>query len=225
MERAFFRGTFPLISEYQICSMHDLLSTKAQSILEKQFGVRDAQVQWEYSPEEGHGDLSTAIALQLAKKLKKDPKDIASKIVEELKVEEGIDRAEFASPGYVNVWLIPQMLVKHLNATREACTAKVVRKNEPPVIIDYCSPNIAKPLGIHHILPHVIGQAIINIYRHLGWNVIGWSYPGDWGTQFGKLAVAFDRWGEGKKAGECTLDELLELYVRFHREAARTHLA
>jgi len=197
--------------------MYESLTTMAQSILKKHFNAPSFDIKWEHSREGGHGDLSTAVALQCAKDLQKNPTEIAKVLVEELKKEKDIENAEVAGAGYVNVWLSPVALIKQLNQTREACTAKV-KGDEPPVIIDYCGPNIAKPLGIHHILPHVIGQALINIYKHNGDNVIGWSYPGDWGTQFGKLAVAFSRWGEGKKAGDCSIDELLTYYVQFHQE-------
>jgi len=198
--------------------MFDFLSSKASSILQEQFGISKRKVEWEYSSEEGHGDLSSAVALQLSKELKKDPKDIALTLAQELSKEEGIERAEVAGSGFVNVWFSTEMLLRELNATREACTAKV-KRDESPIIIDYSGPNIAKPLGIHHILPNIIGQALINIYKHNGADVIGWSYPGDWGTQFGKLFVALKKWGEGKPVSEYTVDELLKLYVRFHKEA------
>ena len=89
------------------------------------------------------------------------------------------------------------------------------------MIIDYSQPNIAKPLGVHHILSTVIGQCLCNLHRHLGTAVVGWNYIGDWGTQFGKLATAWEKWGKGKPVEKHTLDELLELYVRFHAEAEK----
>ena len=120
----------------------------------------------------------------------------------------------------MNVWLTPKALIAELAASHEACTPKVKGK-AAPVIVDYSQPNIAKPLGIHHILSTVIGQSLCNLYRHAGVPVVAWNYLGDWGTQFGKLAVAFEKWGNGRKAKDCTLDELLELYVQFHNEAEK----
>ncbi|MBU0767006.1 arginine--tRNA ligase [Patescibacteria group bacterium] len=197
--------------------MHDSLITMAQRILKKHFDASSVDVKWEYSKEEGHGDLSTSVALQCAKELKKNPKEIADILVEELKKEEGIENAEMAGAGYVNIWLSASVLLKQLNETRTACTAKVKRKG-PPVIIDYSAPNIAKPLGIHHILSTVIGQSLKNLFVHTGIDAIGWNYLGDWGTQFGKLAVAYEKWGEGNPVSEMDIDELLALYVRFHAE-------
>lgn len=166
-----------------------------------------------------HGDATTTIALQLAKELGKKPQEIAQVLVEEMKKLPEVIKAEIAGAGYVNVWLTPKALIAELAATHEACTPKVKRSSEQPVIIEYSQPNIAKPLGIHHIIGTAIGQALVNMYRHDGFNVIAWNYIGDWGTQFGKLAVAFEKWGQGKQVKSCTLDELLDLYVQFHKAA------
>ena len=197
--------------------MFEELTTEAIQVLETEFQLKDIRVLWSAPRERGRGDLSTTVALELAKKLKKKPIDIAEVLVTHLSKNALVEKAEAIAPGYVNLTLTPTALLKELNRTREAQTAKVASKQEKPVIIDYCGPNIAKPLGIHHILATVIGQAIINIHRHQGEHVIGWNYLGDWGTQFGKLAVAMERWGT-KPAKDHSIDELLELYVRFHKE-------
>jgi len=197
--------------------MIEQLTELAQRIVKDKYG-KNVDVSWEYSKEKGHGDLSTAVALGCAKNLQQKPIDIATFIVQEIEKDELVERAEVAGPGYVNVWLTPQALLKRLKLTRGCCTPKIIDKKEKPVIIDYCGPNIAKPLGIHHILPHIIGQALVNLYKHQGINTVGWSYPGDWGTQFGKLYVAYKKWGADKKPADYTIDELLDLYVRFHQE-------
>jgi len=198
--------------------MYDNFTTKALNVLQEKFSVSLDTCSWTIPQEEGHGDISTSIALRVAKEVGKKPQEIAQELASAFNEEDGVERTEVAGPGYVNLWFTSQELLRNLNYTREACTAKVACKNEPPVIIDYSGPNIAKPLGIHHILSTVIGQAIVNLYRHAGCNVVGWNYLGDWGTQFGKLAVAFDKWGGDKSAADCTVDELLALYVRFHEE-------
>jgi arginyl-tRNA synthetase len=201
--------------------MFDPLSLEASSILSREFSVENLKVQWTTPLELSHGDVSTNIALQIAKKVGKKPQEIAAVLCEKLAENPSVLKAEVAGAGYVNLWLTPDALLAELNKSREACTAKVQRKNEAPIIIDYSSPNIAKPLGIHHILSTTIGQVIANVYEHEGYKVVKWNYLGDWGTQFGKLAVAFEKWGEKKAASEYTLDELLALYVRFHNEAEK----
>lgn len=83
------------------------------------------------------------------------------------------------------------------------------------ICIDYSSVNIAKPFHIGHLLTTVIGGSLYRIYKYLGYNVVGINHLGDWGTQFGKLIVAYLKWGKGEQ----TMDSLLDLYVKFHREA------
>ena len=201
--------------------MFEFLSERAQDILQRTFGAQVSDVQWVYADQKGFGDCSTSIALQLAKKLNRKPTEIAEKLAEKLRGSAGVERVEVAGAGYVNVWLTPAALLAELHVTEKACTPQPVRKEEGPVIIDYSQPNIAKPLGVHHILSTVIGQCLCNLHRHLGTAVVGWNYIGDWGTQFGKLATAWEKWGKGKPVEKHTLDELLELYVRFHAEAEK----
>ncbi len=164
-----------------------------------------------------HGDLTTSIAMEVGKEVGKSPRSIAELLMETLKRAPGVARVEVAGPGFLNITLTAEERLKQLAMAREACTPKV-RRNESPVILEYSQPNIAKPLGVHHILSTVIGQAVANLYRHLGYNVISWNYIGDWGTQFGKLAVAMEKWGKGRPIREYTLDQLLDLYVKFHEE-------
>jgi len=200
--------------------METQLTAVVREVLTRELGVPETtfSLAWKQPEDADHGDLATPIALQVAKEIGRSPKNIALALVKRIREIDGVERAEVAGAGYVNVWLQPGALVACLADTSAACTARPTRK-EAPFIVDYSGPNIAKPLGIHHILSTVIGQAIVNIERHSGSNVIGWSYPGDWGTQFGKLAVAYTRWGDGRPASAYSLDELLALYVRFHAEA------
>jgi arginyl-tRNA synthetase len=87
------------------------------------------------------------------------------------------------------------------------------------LVIDYSHPNIAKPLGIHHVLSTVIGQAIANLNRAVGHQVTAWNYLGDWGTQFGKLIYAYKTWGDQSVIEKDPINELLKLYVKFHQLA------
>ncbi len=89
------------------------------------------------------------------------------------------------------------------------------------VCIDYSSVNIAKPFHIGHLMTTVIGGALCKMFRALGANAVGINHLGDWGTQFGGLISAFRHWGDEKRLVERGLDELLELYVRFHNESEK----
>lgn len=192
------------------------LQAQAAKILEKNFGVSTV-VHFDVSLDEKHGDLTTSIALQLAKQLKKTPRDIAQVLALELKTVSGVEATEVAGAGFVNVTVSTDALLAGITTGRKALSPKKQRK-EAPVIVEYSQPNIAKPLGIHHILSTVLGQVVGNLYEFEGYPVLRWNYMGDWGTQFGKLAVAMQKWGSGKKTSDYTIDELLALYVKFHEE-------
>src|SRR6185503_15951879 len=85
------------------------------------------------------------------------------------------------------------------------------------VVIDFSSPNIAKPLAFHHLRSTVIGAAIGRLHRASGWNVVGINYLGDWGKQFGLLATGFQRYGDPAKRTDAK--HLVEVYVRANQEA------
>jgi arginyl-tRNA synthetase len=202
--------------------MFDALTTEAHSILKRQFQLSHPNVMWQFPREEARGDIATSVALSSAKELKKKPLEIAAALAEKLADHADVERAEAVAPGYVNVWLKPAALLRELGLSRKAEAAKVKKSGKAkPVLIDYSAPNIAKPLGIHHILSTVIGQSLANIYRHQGYSVVAINHLGDWGTQFGKLAVAMKRWGKGQKVASLGLNGLLALYVQFHEEAEK----
>ncbi|MDD5427152.1 MAG: arginine--tRNA ligase [candidate division Zixibacteria bacterium] len=87
------------------------------------------------------------------------------------------------------------------------------------LLVEYSSPNIAKPFGIGHLRSTVIGHSLRRIFKKLDYDVVGINYPGDWGTQFGKMIVAYHRWGNKDTLENEPVKKLLELYVRFHTEA------
>jgi len=196
------------------------LSKQVQKVLKDQYDLDGISVSWQRPQESSHGDSATAVALQIAKKVGKKPQEIAQTLVDALQELDTVERCKVAGPGYVNVWLTPTALLEELGKTRKACTPRVKRKDEAPVVVEYSQPNIAKPLGIHHVMSTVIGQAIANLYDYQGYNVIKVNYIGDWGTQFGKLFIAFDKWAT-KPVEECTVEDLLDMYVKFHNEAEK----
>jgi len=88
-------------------------------------------------------------------------------------------------------------------------------------VIDYSSPNIAKPFGVGHLRSTVIGNSLRRIFEKLGYEVVGINHLGDWGTQFGKMIVAFQKWGQNLTLRENAIEKLYDLYVRFHEEAEK----
>lgn len=201
---------------YELCKK---LSALSEEILQKEFSEKVA-VHFSLSFIAGRGDLTTSVALQLAKRLEKSPQEIGMVLSEGLRTIDGVEKAEVIG-GYVNVFLSAVALCSGLEEAKRASEPQPKKAQQDPVIIEYSQPNIAKPLGIHHILSTVIGQVVSNLYEHEGYPMIRWNYIGDWGTQFGKLSVALAKWGNGKSVSEYSIDELLAFYVRFHEEVEK----
>lgn len=200
--------------------MFPQLATEANQVVKSLFGINDIFVEWQTPKEAQHGDITTTVALKIARMQGLNPKEVAEKIADALSSSLSVQKAEVAGAGYINLWLTPVAFLQELEMTSRACVPHEIRKDEAPIIIEYSGPNIAKPLGIHHIIGTVVGQAVSNLYAFAGYPVIRWNYMGDWGTQFGKLAVAIRKWGSAKKVSDYTIDELLALYVKFHDELA-----
>lgn len=138
--------------------------------------------------------------------------------VENLSENEIIEKTEFMA-GFTNIWLKKAVLIEETEKIGSQEWMKDLAENGKgkTMVIDYSAPNIAKTFGIGHLRSTNIGQAIYNIYQILGWKCIGDNHLGDWGTQFGKLIVAIKKWGE-KPLAEMSINDLEELYVRFHKE-------
>jgi arginyl-tRNA synthetase len=180
----------------------------------------------EIPPSVEFGDFALP-CFTLAREYRKKPADIALDLAGRIGGERGkpgiLSRAESKGP-YLNLFLNREMvtgqILKNLYGS-DFSALQAVGKGKP-VVIDYSSPNIAKPFGIGHLRSTVIGNALRNVYQFIGYHVIGINHLGDWGTQFGKLIVAFKRWGstEALEAGDPIL-YLYKLYVRFHAEAEK----
>ncbi|MFU8795320.1 MAG: arginine--tRNA ligase [Dethiobacteria bacterium] len=178
----------------------------------------------EVPPESEYGDYAFP-CYTLAKKLKKAPPLIAVDLAEKLSDKKGRywSKAEPRGP-YLNFYLAPAAYGREVlqqvwdQGDKYGHTNLGLGRNVP---IDYSSPNIAKPFGVGHIRSTVIGHSLYLIFKALGYNSIGINHLGDWGTQFGKLIVAFELWGEEEKLEADPVDYLYKLYVRFHQEAEK----
>ncbi len=167
------------------------------------------------------GDLAFP-CFQLARSLRQAPPAIAATLVASLQARaaEAPAFASFAAAGpFVNAKLDPADRARRIvTAANDAAWGGASHETPPVLGIDYSSPNIAKPFGIGHLRSTAIGAALRNIYTHLGWKVVGVNHLGDWGTQFGKLMAAFERWGDAAELDRDPISHLYDLYVRFHRE-------
>lgn len=169
-----------------------------------------------------HGDYSSTVAFAIGKKIQKLPAATAALLAQNMSAHlpPEIAKAEASPNGFINFFADEKFIQNELE--------KIYRRKEEygplrdgqnrKIIVDYSSPNIAKPMHIGHLRSTVIGEALANLYEFLGYKVIRWNYLGDWGTQFGKLIAAYKLWGDKKEVEKDPIASLLELYVRFHQE-------
>ena len=164
-----------------------------------------------------NGDYSFP-CFKLAKELKKAPPVIANEIKEKISLEgTGIEKVEVVG-GFLNFFVDKEILAKEvLNevaSKEEYGRAKIGEGRN--IVIDYSAPNIAKPFHIGHLRSTVIGGALSNIYKFLGYNVTGINHIGDYGTQFGKLIEGYKLWGDEYDIDKNPIDELTKIYIRIN---------
>ena len=176
----------------------------------------------EITKNEQYGDYSTTIAFSISKDIKKSPSEIAAILIKEMqqKLPKEIIKIELAKNGFINFFIKKEFVQKELEIIYKQKTKYFlsnIGKNKT-IIIDYSSPNIAKPMHIGHLRSTIIGEALANLYEALGYKIIRWNYLGDWGTQFGKLIAAYKLWGEKKEIEKSPISSLLAIYIKFHQE-------
>ncbi len=156
-------------------------------------------------------------------KLRKPPQQIASQLQQSLKENAFIKKTAVAG-GYLNFYFDRAAVAKEvMGGLRDKGYAlPPLESNGKTVCIDYSSINIAKPFHIGHLLTTAIGGSLYRISKFCGYNAVGINHLGDWGTQFGKLIVAYKKWGDDEDIKKRNIRALLDLYVRFHKEA-ETH--
>lgn len=155
---------------------------------------------------------------RLAKILKKSPQIIATETKEKINLDnKNIEKVEVAG-GYLNFYINKNVLTEEVisNIESQKEYGKAQAKKNKNIIVEYSSPNIAKPFHIGHLRTTGIGQALYNIYKYLGYNTIAINHLGDYGTQFGKMIEGYKRWGNEYTLDEHPIDDLLDLYVRIN---------
>ena len=189
--------------------------------LQKATGIKEVHL--EFPENEAHGDYATNVVLVSAKKEKKKPKELAEEIVKKLQKDKDltkvVSKIEAAGPGFINLFLSKDILFTE--------TDKIVKEGEKygssnlgkgkTVLVEYSSPNIAKYFGIGHLRSTIIGQTLYNLYKFLGYKVIGENHLGDWGTQFGMIIAQIKR--KNLNVDDLTIDDFEKLYVGFNKEA------
>lgn len=154
----------------------------------------------------------------LAKELKKAPPVIANEIKEKIKIDETIiEKVEIAG-GYLNFYinkiLMTEEVLREIDTNKEYGRSNI--GDGKKIIVEYSSPNIAKPFHIGHLRTTLIGKALYNIYKYLGYNTVGINHLGDYGTQFGKMIEGYKLWGNEYNLNEKPIEQLMEIYVRIN---------
>mgnify|MGYP000776961786 FL=1 len=173
----------------------------------------------EYPPSAEMGDLAFP-CFRLSRVLKKAPPAIAADLAKSFE-SPAVARAE-AAGGYLNLFLDKEYLARHV-IERTVFSDRPYGSSDTgkgrTVVLDYSSPNVAKPFHIGHLGTTVIGHSLKKLHQFAGYTCVGINHLGDWGTQFGKLIVAYRKWGDEETIERGEIDALVSLYVRFHAEA------
>jgi len=180
------------------------------------------EIKIEHPEEKVHGDYATNVAMVISKVAKKSPLEIAKLLIANGKLQMAnlFEKVEVVEPGFINFFLSKDIFLDEIKAIlkeKDKYGSSKINKGKT-VVIDYSAPNIAKSFGIGHLRSTIIGQALYNSCKFLGFKCVGDNHLGDWGTQFGKLIVAIKNWGK-KKIKDYSIDDLEKLYVKFHKKA------
>ena len=192
----------------------EVLSENVSNIFDIKLDKNDLQ----NSTKKEFGDFQSNFAMSKSKVIGKNPRVIAEELISKFDGKDIISKIEVAGPGFINIFVTDNILNEE--------TAKLINEkyeynvaNDETVIIDYSSPNIAKRMHVGHLRSTIIGDALKRIYKELGFRVLGDNHIGDWGTQFGKLIVAYNKWLDKEAYKTSAIEELERLYVKFSGEA------
>lgn len=196
-----------------------VIANKISSVLN--IGQEDVMRLLEIPPRPEMGDYAFP-CFSLAKTLRKAPNAIAGELKEQLDIKE-VERIEVLGP-YLNFFLDKTEFLS-------GAVSEILEKGEAygrtetgegkTVIVEYSSPNIAKPFHVGHLFTTVIGNSLSRIFKSQGYKTERINHLGDWGTQFGKLISGYERWVDLEKLKEAPIEELNRIYVKFHEEAEK----
>ncbi len=176
----------------------------------------------EVPPNKEMGDFAYP-CFRLAKQFRKAPPLIAQELSEKIEKPNFIDSVKVQG-AYLNFFVKKQVyaqeVLQEVLSKKENYGKSTVGEGKT-IVIDYSSPNIAKPFHVGHLRSTVIGNALYHIFEKLGYRCEGINHLGDWGTQFGKLIVAYQKWGSKEAVEKDGIQELMRIYVKFHDEAEK----
>ncbi|KFZ37805.1 arginyl-tRNA synthetase [Shewanella mangrovi] len=197
-----------------------------QSLLEqtvstlKQQGIIPAdaapRIQVDRTKDKTHGDLATNLAMMLSKAAGKNPRELATLIIDNLPASSNVTKVDIAGPGFINFFIDENALANQLQAAIKDDKLGIQLPAAQTVVVDYSSPNLAKEMHVGHLRSTIIGDAVVRALEFLNHKVIRQNHVGDWGTQFGMLLAYMEELRAAN--GEATEIELSDLET-FYRAA------
>jgi arginyl-tRNA synthetase len=168
-----------------------------------------------------HGDYQANCAMSLAKVLGKKPRDLAQELVRSLPLSDLLQPPEIAGPGFINLRLRDDWIAAQLQkVARDDQLGVVPAKSPRTIVIDFSSPNVAKPMHVGHLRSTIIGDALARLFRFLGHRVITDNHLGDWGTQFGMLLHGYKNFRDEQALKADPVREMLRLYLLVRSQIA-----
>lgn len=196
-----------------------ILETIKSTFAEASITAEALATMLEYPPDTTMGDVALP-CFKLSKSLRRSPVQIAQIIADGLS-DDTVKSAQ-AVNGYLNIKIsdsyLASVLCDEVLAKGDKYGSATFGEGKT-VVLDYSSPNVAKPFHIGHLGTTVIGHSLKKLHEFVGYNCVGINYLGDWGTQFGKMIVAYKKWGDREVIIDGGIDKLVELYVKFHHAA------
>jgi arginyl-tRNA synthetase len=206
----------------EFATFEERLSEWTAAAMNSIFGLDSADVHLGVAPtnNEKFGDYQCNAAMALSKILQKAPRQIAQEFVDAAELPDFVDKIDIAGPGFINFFLSNGALAEHIQSVENDphLGSEQVGQGKT-VIIDYSSPNVAKPMHIGHIRSTVIGNAIDRLYRFLGYNVVADNHLGDWGTQFGLMMIGFRNFVNEEALKAAPVEELERIYVESYNRS------
>jgi arginyl-tRNA synthetase len=162
-----------------------------------------------------HGDYQANCAMALGKVLNKPPRDVAQTIVDRLKIDDLLEPPQIAGPGFINLRFKNDWLADQLRACASDARLGIQFANpKKTIVIDFSSPNVAKPMHVGHLRSTIIGDALARLFRFFGHAVITDNHLGDWGTQFGMLLYGYKHFRDEQALNADPVREMVRIYIK-----------
>ena len=170
--------------------------------------------------DERHGHFQTHVAMVAAKATRQNPRELAEQLARECEPPEGWEKPSVAGAGFVNYRVGMEAVGRAVDALRQDPNLGIPRVSQPEnIVVDFSSPNIAKAMHVGHIRSTLLGDSLARLLRRLGHQVTRVNHLGDWGTQFGKLLLAYRAAGRPPIQADHAIDQLESFYKKGHQEA------